>query len=231
MRELKKKIAFTLAEVLIVIGIIGIVAEITIPSLVKDFQRKVYVARLQKSMSVLSQGFKKIMADTGCSDMVCTGVFSGTPADNIQNANVFKIVKLCHMNETGCYDITGRYMNNAAFSIGTKPDKIVLADGSVFSIYNTRSDCSYTAGTNKYSQLCILDGIIDVNGTSPPNVVGRDVFWYYLAKDGSVLPAGMSDDTRFSYWNTAASTYNCLGDGMGYSCFGRIMEKGWQMDY
>ena len=47
--------AFTLAEVLITLGIIGIVAAMTLPALVGKYQKKVTVERLKKVYTVLSQ--------------------------------------------------------------------------------------------------------------------------------------------------------------------------------
>lgn len=48
------KYAFTLAEVLITMGIIGIVAALTIPALIANYQKQVTVDRLKKSFSVIS---------------------------------------------------------------------------------------------------------------------------------------------------------------------------------
>ena len=50
--RLKKKVAFTLAEVLITLGIIGVVAAITIPGLVADYQKKVLVAQFKKTIQI-----------------------------------------------------------------------------------------------------------------------------------------------------------------------------------
>lgn len=57
--------AFTLAEVLIVMGIIGIIAEITIPVLVKDFQEKTYISQLRRTYSILGQAYSMARADNG----------------------------------------------------------------------------------------------------------------------------------------------------------------------
>lgn len=53
-----KRLAFTLAEVLIVLGIIGIVAEMTIPTLVNNFQKQVAVTRLQKFYTNMFQAIR-----------------------------------------------------------------------------------------------------------------------------------------------------------------------------
>ena len=54
-KDSNKKLAFTLAEVLITLGIIGIVSAMTIPTLVKNYQKKVAVTKLQKIHAVLNQ--------------------------------------------------------------------------------------------------------------------------------------------------------------------------------
>ena len=63
--RLKKKVAFTLAEVLITLGIIGVVAAITIPGLVADYQKKVLVAQFKKSYSNLSNALNLVQAEYG----------------------------------------------------------------------------------------------------------------------------------------------------------------------
>ena len=53
--DLHKKVAFTLAEVLITLGIIGVVAALTIPNVVSNYKKKVVETRLAKLYSVLNQ--------------------------------------------------------------------------------------------------------------------------------------------------------------------------------
>lgn len=49
------KRAFTLAEVLITLGIIGVVAAITLPSVIANYQKEETVAKLKKTYSVVNQ--------------------------------------------------------------------------------------------------------------------------------------------------------------------------------
>ena len=55
LRRIEMKKGFTMAEVLITLGIIAIVAAMTLPSLVQNYQEKVTVNRLKKVYSTLSQ--------------------------------------------------------------------------------------------------------------------------------------------------------------------------------
>src|SRR5574344_1882726 len=60
-----KKAAFTLAEVLITLGIIGVVAALTIPTLVNNYQEKASVTKLKKLYSIVSQAVKLAEVDNG----------------------------------------------------------------------------------------------------------------------------------------------------------------------
>lgn len=60
-----RKGAFTLAEVLITLGIIGVVAALTLPSLIQKYQEQVLENQLKKMYSTISQGIQKAMADDG----------------------------------------------------------------------------------------------------------------------------------------------------------------------
>lgn len=64
----KRKLAFTLAEVLITLGIIGIVAAITIPQLINNYKAKRLRTQFLKSYSTIQQAFKEMEADDVSTD-------------------------------------------------------------------------------------------------------------------------------------------------------------------
>ena len=61
----RRKLAFTLAEVLITLGIIGVVVAMTLPTLIANYQKQVYVNQLKRTVSVLDNGFKLIPSIEG----------------------------------------------------------------------------------------------------------------------------------------------------------------------
>ena len=61
----KKFKAFTLAEVLITLGIIGVVAALTLPTLIQNHQKQVYVTQLKKAYSTINNAYNK-MANAKC---------------------------------------------------------------------------------------------------------------------------------------------------------------------
>lgn len=226
--------AFTLAEVLITLGIIGIVAAMTIPTLINNSQKNQYVAQLQKMTSVLNNGFKLIMANTNCNDIACTGIIDASQdntVDNMKAANVFNIAKVCHINQAGCHDKQVYLLNgNNAWIPSANYSMLVFNDGSIMGLMPPLyPNCDYNDGNKQYSVICIYQAFIDINGTKTPNMFGRDVFRFELSKSGTVLPVGVADETHYGVWS-AVGGFGC-GQGDGQACFGRIVEKGWQMDY
>ena len=85
---------FTLAEVLITLGIIGVVAALTLPALIQNYQKQVYVNALKKSVSTLENGFKMALAEDGVDELRHTELFKSlsggaynenTPNDEFEN--------------------------------------------------------------------------------------------------------------------------------------------------
>ncbi len=114
----KRKAAFTLAEVLITLGIIGVVAILTVPNLVSNYQKKVYVAQLQKAYAQLQQVFDMAMAEDEVEDLADTELMQSINGDYIgasddqsefisQLGKYMKIQKACNPMDfiAGCHDI------------------------------------------------------------------------------------------------------------------------------
>jgi len=60
---------FTLAEVLITLGIIGVVASLTLPTLIQSHRKQVVENKLQKFYSVINQAVKMSENDNGAKEM------------------------------------------------------------------------------------------------------------------------------------------------------------------
>ena len=89
----KSRISFTLAEMLITLTVIGVIASITIPALMKSYQYQVYTASFKRDYSILNQAFMNIKQDE------CGGTFVGcfTSPDDIVNklGNHLKHNQIC----------------------------------------------------------------------------------------------------------------------------------------
>lgn len=239
--------AFTLAEILITLSIIGVVASLTIPMLIKDYQKRAEVSQLQKFYSEFSQGLKIYMTDNNCSDLVCTGIFNGTASSeqwqtNMANAvkSMFKITDACDSSENDCAKVVNYLgLNNGStfFNFGGRAK---TTDGFLFEILDSdNNNCQYYNAAPEGAKLKNACGyiVVDVNGDKKPDKWGRDTFWFWIARDGSLHPYAGAEDQKAGnpYWQ---SSTNFCGDNTGYpdtalgfGCSARIMEEGWEMNY
>ena len=246
-----KRFGFTLAEVLITLGIIGVVAAITLPTLINNYQKTQYVTTLQKGYTEFNQVLKEMSSDAGCvNDLQCSGLFAaGTDYTTLGDEFVkhIKIAKNCKTNAgQGCWSATTNqnYDGSSATNYSFDSDgnyKFITADGMSVSVTNYGDNCTqggtnWTTGELGYmSQLC---GWIrfDVNGPQKPNNIGRDVFilWITNGKGALLYPEGGKDDNYTNtnnWWNYNNSNRCSSSNKNGWYCAGRIMESGWVMDY
>lgn len=236
-RRLSVKKAFTLAEVLITIGIIGIVAQMTIPALVVSVQRKDTYTALQKALSELNQAATIIRQNNGgdFTDVVASG---GT--QNQDYANLFaaqlNVVKQCSSaaDPTNCYLGTSDGVWNLKLDhyYGAGPNSfsacpiLVTADGFayVFNTWDTHCNAlSYQR--NSVPEMCLQINV-DINGTKPPNSVGRDIFFI------SVNKFNVTPFWDMNYYNNGAHPDNAYCDMTnagqqwgGADCAHRVIEQ------
>ena len=180
-----------MAEVLITLGIIGVVAALTLPSLIQKYQDQVLENQLKKMSSTISQGIQKAMADDGVSNFgdtelcqACMYPDGGSSNACIQMVKKYFNVVAVKKERREYYDgvIQTKYIDGKRVFIGRDKSKrrlyphpfggyndfpfYVLADGSEFKFY---SYLSY------YSSEGHGSFFIDTNGEKGPNVLGFDM--------------------------------------------------------
>ena len=229
------KKAFTLAEVLIVLGIVGVIAVITLPSLINKCRKTIWTKQLQKSYATVQQGFKLMMAQEGVGTIESTQAF--------QALGVFGCARLdgeTMMNCSKFYDNLKKYfvITEIDDTYGNKKSnaKIYLADGSYILGYRfwTTSHGAENSDIKRFG-----DFWIDVNGNRGPNEKGRDRFYFVLTQTGDIYPGGSKQaslslygDDKTMYWKTNVHyAHSCfVKGGNNTTCAGRVLEKG-KMDY
>lgn len=246
--------AFTLAEVLITLGVIGIVAALVIPVL-ENYQKTQYVTALKKAYTTTNQALKQMSADYGCiDDLKCTGLFDSTTGSdsNFGDALIkyFKISKNCGIigtvneecwpKQTNPY-IDGTYPTNYNYNTYSYY-KFTTADGMSFAIRNYKNDCNTpTYSTGKTGNMLQVCGhlYVDINGSKKPNFHGRDTFYFWITNGkGALLYPYGGIDTNWNgtstgdFWWNYPGRNGCSKDKKdAFYCPGRIIEKGWEMNY
>jgi prepilin-type N-terminal cleavage/methylation domain-containing protein len=201
-----KKAAFTLAEVLITLGIIGVVAALTLPSVIQNAQRRELQTGLKKGYSTIAQALDMYYYDNG-ERLTNADVRQLRPIlmkyikdiKDCKNSNCVPTDSNIYKNYTGT---TNLYMS--MFDDG----QFVLPDGSFILIDN--------GGGSNYLFISI-----DVNGYKKgPNRLGQDLFMFQiLNSNGKLTPMGTPETYYYRLWcdktgggdmNGASCTYKAL---------------------
>ena len=186
----KTKNAFTLAEVLITLVIVGIVATLTISSVINTYVERATVSKVKKGLSTLAQAKKLAEAQNGSIE----GWNFGDDNNSYTNISKFfnylkpyiSFAKDCGNNTADCFSYNGQYhlLNGQVYNYNEHLRyKFILADGGIFWIStNSVGKCTDQSHPG-ISDVCAVF-MYDINGTKPPNSVGKDIFVYLMSANG-----------------------------------------------
>jgi len=182
-----KNKAFTLAEVLITLLIIGVIASIVIPGIIQNSQNAELKAAFKKAYSTASQAWKLVVAEN---PSTYTGSGGWPPgADAVDGRGdafkaKFNVVKSC-VNATGCwptnFENPGYPISTAADGSGSQPKSFswISSDGMCWA-------APWHGGDDAHI-------LVDTNCDKGPNLIGKDIFSFLLGVDGIIYFA--IDDT------------------------------------
>ena len=186
-----RKIAFTLAEVLITLGIIGVVAAMTMPSLVANYEKKRTATAVKKAYSELSQALKLAEVDYG--DMEYWDYPDGYDVEE-NKAFVNRYITPYYKGVTMLQDGSVPGWT----TISTTGINFISSNGTIFSGKPNNSKAFFV--------------LVDINGFKRPNKMGTDIF-YFATSTGKLMPDGWEDGlTRemiLNGYSHNGQTYTC----------------------
>lgn len=160
--------AFTLAEVIIVMGIIGIVAEMTIPTLINNVETQTYKAAYKKAYSDISQAFAQALSDGSMTPRTDVYDSVATAADWSILKAAFKVSKECTAAQLSSCWAQGDTVNDAN---GGFPN---TGSSQSFIDVSGRSWALYYDQESKF--------FVDTNGFKAPNKFGKDRQMFRLGR-------------------------------------------------
>lgn len=220
---MKKQTAFTLVEVLITLGAIGIVAALTIPTLMKYVDKSSQKTSFKAIYSDLSSATQMIKRNNSG---LLTGFFTSLTDIKDSYANQLKITKSCdNSNTEGCWSYTWKELNGSPLTAPTTPG-LILSNGAVLVFEDYFSpDCDSTGinvnSRTTYTNVC-SNIVIDVNGPKIPNTIGKDIFYVWILSDFMTPWGSLKDDAKAG--SIAASTTCASGDG-GWGCAYKVLNN------
>lgn len=229
------KRGFTLAEILITLGIVGVIAALTMPVLVTNSRNQANASRLSATVSSLENAFSSAIARDGASDIYETDLWESFDTKFV---DLIQASKYDGDKFYGDIVIKGLHRGKATTPSGTA---FLLKSGATVFVSDVKADppddnaAVATLGGALHSPAAKI--AIDVNGTSAPNMYGRDIFFYTLGDNGHLYPYGgrdvsiASDGTTDNLWTNKEGHDGCLPNTEGSGCAARLMEEGYKMNY
>ncbi len=208
------KVAFTLAEVLITLGIIGIVAALTLPAFISNVQGRIQAKRVENINQKLSKVTDKMAVQSGLIGYPDTMAFV---QEMKKHMSIAKVCDNSHLSE--CWGTTEvdvgkdkpweiaktKTAKNLKINSDNWADTvgIVTADGTPmilsydkecnFDVNNTGLQFDKSSG--KSNSLACISGVFDWNGGSKPNKLGDDVLMLGMA-------SGLGNNCAFEVGST-----------------------------
>jgi len=233
---MNKHFGFTLAEVLITLGIIGVVAAMTLPVWVSKYKKITTVTQLKRSYTVLTQAIERSKAEYG--DVKNWDVLAGGASlDNrpqliesfVSTYIVPYLAKVKDVKYTTVADFGYKGIINPN---GTEPNWMSMLSEWAFIVLNDGTILGVSIDTHNYGtienpdhRLTSFMFSVDLNGLKSPNCSGKDIF---------LLKLNISTG-KLEFYNYSVSSYADIkrmchsGGNESRQCGHLIMLDGWDI--
>ena len=235
---MSKKInkGFTLAEVLITLGIIGVVAALTAPALIQNAGNAKIGPTLQKVKSTIENANEQILYENEASNLYAVADNTSGYMELLSEYISGSSYNSTSVSTSAGFDIPYKTYNGSTWSSFMVK---VFSFSQSLDLLFLPSDPSYNAigsFAGGYKQL-----LVDINGSdTTPNTFGKDVFWFLIDYNGTVIPYGgktymwllTKGSSTTPFWNTSGtSACNESSITYGYYCAGSIFDNGLKVIY
>ena len=169
------KKGFTLAEVLVTLAIIGVVAALTIPTLIQSTSNDKYKVGLKKTLGSLNQALMSVSVDG--TTIPTTGAESGTALAS--------------------------FFSPALNSLKVNADTMYLSDGTKITFVGTTTGgCPLITGATVFNSATDCYALVDVNGDKGPNTAAtnttfNDIYVLGISANG-VVPLALNNTTTLT---------------------------------
>ncbi|HSA07381.1 MAG TPA: type II secretion system protein [Candidatus Gastranaerophilales bacterium] len=209
--------AFTVSEVLLTLAIIGVIAALTLPSLLKSYEKNTWTTGYKAGINIISQITKTIMSENNNTLVGKWGAGGDDQSVYDLYSPYFKTVRTCeNINPKGsCFNSVYTLMDNAINAAVNGVYSVILTNGMSLSFYNPVGPVDY---------ILIY---LDINGAKSPNVLGKDLH---------IIKVSINSDPVKPYLVDVAENailIGCPSDLMsaGTTCGVRIMRNDYGEDY
>lgn len=220
----KQRYAFTLAEVLITLGIIGVVAALTIPSLIGNYKKVQTVTQLKKIYSGLQQSVQLSQVTYGDINTWDWNLSLEEFFKTYLSSNL-KVIKYCGTSDLSCWNDEGiNSLSGGKYEdspLKSNWAKLILSDGTFIAMQKQGNHVHIN---------------IDLNGKKRPNTAGKDIFDLTLTADKLVDSYHNISKPGLYFYGSGLTKdelktkqFGCANNQVGLMCGALIILDGWQI--
>lgn len=220
----KAHLAFTLSEVLITLGIIGVVAALTLPALISKYEKQVLENQFKTAYSLVNNAVTRMSADNpDIMNTYCGSTYHGSSSSEemtkfaVDFSKYFDVVndKTTIRNNILYNNINFKQPNYKKYSKGTDPNG--YTDGQ-FAIKNGMTISNGYCWIGNSSKGLHVEFLIDTNGLKGPNAMGYDLFYFWINSDNKVVTCPQIPDNP-AYCNFLTEDNTGAHNGVNCSTF------------
>ena len=254
----KQKFGFTLAEVLVAMGILGVIGAMLIPQVVSDTQKNEAGILLGNASEQISLGIKNIIQHANeqaeglavfdtydaitRSDLFGQGVTNAARSirepDLFNNCSAFFGTQPLSEAEDTNYNPRAFASDSDLFSRNIASNRTTKYKSKNGMYFMTRESIRLALFPNRTPDTIINIVIVDVNGGDAPNRTGKDIFLFGITGRGDLVPAGTQKYNTEAGGLLGAAAVPVMEDGCadnnitnGLSCTARVVKDGFRIKY
>lgn len=211
------KQAFTLAEILLALVIIGVAAAICIPPLLNKIQDAQLKVAFKRNYQTLFAAQKLMYSDNGGSMINIFYDPDGAGPNTEGDGFAIRLSRYINVSKI-CYNNGNELENGVCWPIESDDGwytRLKLGNGTLMMVGNGYPNCNHGMGAGTLRDCGTF--WIDVNGFKKPNKWGRDVFGLTVMKSGSLMPWGIN-----GYYENSCSASAVSNKGFG--CAAKVIK-------
>lgn len=229
-----KKFGFTLAEVLITLAVIGVIARVTLPALQTNVQKHQVGPALAKAINSLENANQLALQQTGARTLDQIPLSSGASNTNYFENAIKDILTYTKVNRTQTYRSSDfktlvAAVNNKAYGYQTK-DGIMYFRAPDPTTPRSLGSTGHLPPTYAGKYYIVY---VDINGQGKkPNALGKDLFLLWVDLKGSVIPYGGTAYKAYTNSSSVLWESGCKKNITNAdACAGSIADNGYKVIY